>query len=298
MSIIQPKRYDVGGFSLAAYQSGEKSPTVVLESGMGATAYHWQLVQNQLANHTTVFAYDRAGQGYSDRSPHERNPQQVNKELHQLLEAAGMKPPYILVAHSFGGLIARHFAKIYPDEVAGIVLVDTSSEHQYDMVPQFHRLLKIQNLSMKSTAWMAKWKAIGRYLAKLSVKDFKDDLTEAAFEALVGAMMQPNNYLTVADEFNAHIHYFGNQSEIPTDLGDLPVTILTAGESVLHQPTIGKPTAKTLNDAHLMHQKKLAEMLSTNTKQIILPKATHLQMLAKKEYANVIVDAVLEMVEK
>ncbi len=129
------------------------------------------------------------------------------------------------------------------------------------------------------------------------MKDFKDDFSADEFEALVGAMTQSNNYRTVADEFNAHEHYFGKQSKIPTDLGDLPIIVITAGESVLHQPTMGKPTAKVLNVAHLAAQKKMAETLSTNAKQIILPKATHLGMLAKKEFARQVTDATLEMVE-
>jgi hypothetical protein len=103
--------------------------------------------------------------------------------------------------------------------------------------------------------------------------------------------------LTVAQEFAAHAHYFGENTQIPTDLGDLPVRIITAGESVLHQPTMGKPTAKTLNDAHLAYQQKLAETLSTNAKQIVLPKATHIGMLAKKEFADVVVATVLQMVK-
>jgi pimeloyl-ACP methyl ester carboxylesterase len=85
---------------------------------------NWFHIQEQVSQTTTTASYDRAGLGWSSPSRTARTPGNIAAELHQLLEGAGIKPPYILVGHSFGGLVVRRFALLYPKEVSSIVLVD------------------------------------------------------------------------------------------------------------------------------------------------------------------------------
>jgi pimeloyl-ACP methyl ester carboxylesterase len=112
------------GCSLYVFEEGRGEPTVLFESGIGATHLNWRGIQDPIATVAHTIAYDRAGLGWSSHCRTPRTPGNIAAELHQMLEAAGFKPPYVLVGHSFGGLVMRRFALLYPEEVMGVVLVD------------------------------------------------------------------------------------------------------------------------------------------------------------------------------
>ncbi len=120
---------DVGGYRLHILCVGTGSPAVVLEAGLGAMSLAWDLVQKEMGRTTQVCAYDRAGMGWSESGPQPRTPGQLARELHTLLTNAGIPGPYVLVGHSVGGKNVRMFALRYPNEVAGMVLVDARSEY-------------------------------------------------------------------------------------------------------------------------------------------------------------------------
>jgi len=122
------KMIDIGGYSLHLNCSGNKGPTVVLIAGAGDFSFDWSLVQPKIGEFARVCSYDRAGFAWSDPGPTPRTMKQEAFELHLLLAAAGIKGPYLLVGHSLGGLIARVYFDQYPQEVAGIVLVDSTHE--------------------------------------------------------------------------------------------------------------------------------------------------------------------------
>src|SRR5215213_1175214 len=115
---------DIGGYRLHIQCVGTGSPTVVLDAGLGGSSLDWNLVQPELGRTTRVCAYDRAGMGWSERSPYPRTPRQIADELHTLLTNAGIAEPYVLVGHSLGGKNVRLFALAHPEQVAGMVLVD------------------------------------------------------------------------------------------------------------------------------------------------------------------------------
>jgi pimeloyl-ACP methyl ester carboxylesterase len=115
---------DVGRARMHLDDRGAGSPTVVLESGISATSISWALVQGEIAQFTRVCSYDRAGLGWSDAAEGPRTPSKLAAELHRLLVAGDVPGPYVLVGHSFGGLVVRSFAGQYPSETAGLVLVD------------------------------------------------------------------------------------------------------------------------------------------------------------------------------
>jgi pimeloyl-ACP methyl ester carboxylesterase len=104
---------------------GHGSPTVILEIGLGGALEEWSLVQPELAKFTRVVAYDRVGSKHEER---EFTGTDVARELRQALRSAGVDPPYILVGQSFGGVYNRVFASHYPEDVAGLVLLDPSME--------------------------------------------------------------------------------------------------------------------------------------------------------------------------
>jgi pimeloyl-ACP methyl ester carboxylesterase len=112
------------GHKLHLWCTGEGSPTVILLTGGGSFSIDWADVQPAIAPNTRVCSYDRAGYAWSDPGPAPRGLGTSAAELHQVLARAGVRPPYLLVGSSWGGLIARVFAHAHSDEVAGVVLVD------------------------------------------------------------------------------------------------------------------------------------------------------------------------------
>ena len=120
---------DVGGWRLHINCTGKaraSQPTVVLEAGIGDFSVEWSLVQPGVAKFARVCSYDCAGDGWSELGPHPRTMHQIVFELHILLEKAGVRPPYVLVGHSYGGPLVRLYAATYPADVAGMVLITVS----------------------------------------------------------------------------------------------------------------------------------------------------------------------------
>src|SRR5215207_6502502 len=119
---------DVGGYSLHINCVGQGSPTVLLDAGSGLFSAQWVRVQREVSGTTRVCAYDRAGMGWSEMGPDPRDARQITGELHTLLGKAGIEGPYVLAGHSFGGMYMQTYAARYPDEVAGVALVDSPTE--------------------------------------------------------------------------------------------------------------------------------------------------------------------------
>jgi pimeloyl-ACP methyl ester carboxylesterase len=120
------KMIDIGGYSLYLNCSGQGAPTVILEYGLGDVSSVWALVQRQVAKSVRVCSYDRAYDGFSDGGPVPVTLHQQVSELHALLKAAHIEPPYVLVGQSAGGLLNQLYKSLYPQDVAGMVLVDST----------------------------------------------------------------------------------------------------------------------------------------------------------------------------
>jgi pimeloyl-ACP methyl ester carboxylesterase len=118
---------DVGGYELHIYCQGEGNPVVVLDALFPGTVSNWAWVLPEIATETRVCAYDRAGLGWSESGPEPRDALKHAHELHTLLTNGGIPGKYILVGHSLGGLSVRMFADKYPDEVAGMVLIEATN---------------------------------------------------------------------------------------------------------------------------------------------------------------------------
>lgn len=123
---------DAGGFRLHLNAAGAGRPTVVFDAALGGSSISWTLVQPGVSAFTRTVAYDRAGFGWSEAGPLPRTAGRAAGELHRALEAASERPPFLLVGHSYGGLVARVFAARFPADVAGLILVDPA--HPEDWV--------------------------------------------------------------------------------------------------------------------------------------------------------------------
>lgn len=134
---------DVGGRKLHCCVYGSGSPAVVLVSALGAPQMYWNPVIPDLAAKTTVVTYDRAGVGKSEINGLPAHGEQSARDLHTLLVKLAVPKPFLLVGHSFGGFVARLFASMYPEDMAGLILEETQHEDNLD---EMRKILKGKDL--------------------------------------------------------------------------------------------------------------------------------------------------------
>lgn len=290
------KMVDVGGFRLHALVHGKGSPSVIFEPAMGGYAQQYARIFSSVSAITQVMAYDRAGQGWSDVSPNPRTPAILAGELNALIARLDLHPPYILVGHSFGGLLTRIYAGLYPKEVAGLVLVDAAHVDEYKAFGDVDKFVSraafgVQLMNIASRL------GLGKTLAKLSLGRAAKWFSKEDLATFLAIASQPKHHETMLAEFSQHRCYFGAQSEVPDTLGDLPIIVITAGNSVSGQAKIGSLTGDQVNELHQRLQKNLVH-LSTQGEQIIIPTATHFSIFLQSDHASQVVDAIQRMVEK
>jgi pimeloyl-ACP methyl ester carboxylesterase len=159
---------DAGSAKLHLHVIGKGSPTVVFESGIGASSLSWAVVQPKAAGFTRTVTYDRAGLGWSALSRAPRTVTGMIGELRSVLMQASVAPPYLLVGHSFGGLLVRAHASQHPDEVAGLVLVDPVSVEGWANCPESElQRLKLGARLCTRGVWLARFGLVRLALATL-----------------------------------------------------------------------------------------------------------------------------------
>jgi pimeloyl-ACP methyl ester carboxylesterase len=133
---------DIGTHRLHLQCAGEGSPTVVFDAALGASSLSWSLVHPPVARLTRACTYDRAGFGWSDAGPLPRTASRIADELHRLLRGGAVPGPYVLVGHSYGGLVMRLYAARHPEEVAGLVLIEPAIPEEWaDPTPEQQALI-------------------------------------------------------------------------------------------------------------------------------------------------------------
>lgn len=212
----------VGDHDLHIDCRGHGKPTVVLVSGLGEFSASWARIRDGVSPTTRVCAYDRAGQGWSDDIAHPQDGITAAEDLHVLLAAAGEAGPFVLVGHSVGGPYSMTYAAQYPDEVAGMVLLDSTSPHQFDAIPSY----PVQYALMR--------RAYG-VLPTLARLGLGVVLTEshlpAGDAAPVDAMSAaPRAGRNARDELSVLPVVF-RQAQALTSLGDRPLVVLTSAEN-------------------------------------------------------------------
>ena len=257
---------DIGGYRLHLDCTGSGGPTVVLEHGHRATYLDWFRVQPQVATFTRVCSYDRAGYGWSDRSPKNRVPSVMAEELHALLNAADEKPPYVLVAHSYGALNAVMFADKFPDEIAGVILVDGSTAESL-LRASWHTRLWLRMMHFTMPFGLPRWREWCRGGPE-EISDLKQALTCRS------------QFLETILEEDAAFPEAANQVRTITSLGIIPLVVIA-------RDTTG-PRNRTGEAKHGGQQRGLAK-LSTNSSFVVAEGSGHDVPLARPD---VIVEAV------
>src|SRR5688572_13760274 len=134
---------DIGRYRLHLWCTGNGTPAVILDTGLGGSTPGWGFVQPDVARFTRVCSYDRAGMGYSDPGPSPRTARRIASELAELLARSGIEGPVVLVGASIAGFNVRVFASDHPERTAGLVLVDASHEDQAHEVPPMARFVPL-----------------------------------------------------------------------------------------------------------------------------------------------------------
>ena len=132
MSLPKTQTIKIDGLNVEYATAGHGVPTVIFENGFGSTLDDWNKVIPEIAKGASTFAYNRPGNGSTERSRTARDGEHIVNELRKTLQRLGYRPPYILVGHSLGGLYMQYYARRYPDEVGGLILVDSSHPTGFD----------------------------------------------------------------------------------------------------------------------------------------------------------------------
>jgi pimeloyl-ACP methyl ester carboxylesterase len=160
---IHPQLVSVGGRRVETRIDGSGAPPVILEAGFTGGRLQWWPVEHAVSKETLTLAYERAGLGRSDTAEEPRDAEHIALELHDLLETLQLKPPYVLVGHSAGGLYVRVFAHRYPTEIAGLVLVDPATEEYYERIRSGKSADDLSKAGLPAGA-IAQWRALSQSL--------------------------------------------------------------------------------------------------------------------------------------
>jgi len=282
-------------------QAAAGAPTVIMDTGLGVPAVGWNLVQPEVGRFAHVCSYDRAGYGWSTPGPMPRTSGEIAKELHALLTAAGEKPPYVLVAHSFGGYNVRVYAKEYPAEVAGMVLVDTSHEDQNNRMPgtlkDFMKKQSEQVEAQRKLAPILIFFGITRLMG--GEKDPTGKLPQDFVKKVNYLQMQTKFVEATASEIGS---FETSAAEVKAagNLGDRPLVVLTAGRSAdpkLLPPGIDKKDIEELQRIWINDLQVQEMHLSTRGKRQIVEDSTHMIPLERPDTVIAAIRAVYDDVK-
>ena len=270
---------DVGGFRLHLHCIGSGSPTVIIEAGTNDFSVGWRDIQSEVARRTRACSYDRAGAGWSDDDGEIPLPTHVVENLKAALDNALVQPPYLLVGHSWGGVLVREFAAQFPDQVAGLVLIDSSHENQY-----LGRTDEIEELPVGFLRYCHAASFVGMTRALRLRGEPWFDYPESRAMAL---------YRTHSCAATLKMLYASDLSSVqtdpPRDLGALPLRVLTRG--VADSGTDLSPEEQAWEETWLSLQTELAS-LSTNSRHRIVAGASHFIHWDKPE---VIIETIAEL---
>ena len=267
---------DVGGRRLYVQCSGSGSPTVVLVSGLAETSVYWGgWIAPAVAQNTTVCAYDRAGQGWSDPPASPQDGAAVATDLHTLLDHAQIPGPYVLVGHSTGGAYARVFAARYPDQVAGMVFLDSQPNEAFTGLPDFpsqYSTLRRASALFPSLARLGVFRLVNQFASDPLPVPTRDEERAAVSTASLNRIQR--------DEF-AELPMTLKEAAALTTLGGQPLIVITAG--------------KGAQAGWLPLQDKMTG-LSTNSDHRVLPDTDHPGVVHDKAGAAVASQAILDVV--
>jgi pimeloyl-ACP methyl ester carboxylesterase len=269
--------FDVKGHNIHINCTGDGTPTVILESGLGGGSLDWSLVQPEVAKFGRVCSYDRAGIVWSSAGGGRRDAVQITDELHELLGAARIPPPYVLVGHSIGGVYVQLFAARYPDEVAGVVLVDSSHPDQLATVPGIPSFVPYLSMAAAPVG-------VARILNQ--VLDDAPNLSAEKKAERAGLYSHTHTVFAIANEMAAVPDSLAELRGSPMQLGSKPLIVLSRGLNDGASP-----------ETEAAWRKLQIELVkcSTNGKHVIAQKSGHYVQFSEPD---LVIDAIKQILNK
>jgi pimeloyl-ACP methyl ester carboxylesterase len=240
---------DVGGRKLHLLMTPGAGPPLVVLAALGTPAINWLPIQRALAPDVPVLLYDRGGIGWSDPGPRPQTAAGMAAELHALLTAAHIEPPYVLAGHSLGGLIGLIYTARYRDEVVGLALIDSSHPDMHKRLPADRPLISDR---VESLLQAARWRltplglvrladdiGIRRQITDQARRNYPPDVAAAG-----RALMLSSRQRRAAVSEMAHVSRSCNEARVClTDLGTLPMAVITSSAHDPHHAP-GSPAAQ------------------------------------------------------
>lgn len=260
----------VDSHRLHYYKKGNGGPTVVFETAFDPAGHlQWYHIQQELPTSYTTISYDRAGILWSERGGNPKSGAKIAEELHLLLEKIKAPKPYILVGHSFGGTLIRFFVSKYPEDVAGVIFVD--SQHADDKKYLSPELFRLVNKGLPSGLLkFANTFGLARIMFKNMFPsdkqyDYQNSIMPALLYKSAETVLEEQDQMSSIKKEAAKIKSFGS----------IPLVVLTAADDKRFDPVIKEEHLKTeiMNGWSIMQKDFLR--LSTASKQISLPKSGH-----------------------
>ena len=271
---------DVGGFKMHIDCIGHGNPAVILDALSGGFSSYWAFIQPEVAKQVRVCAYDRAGFGWSESDPEPESPQRTAQILHALLTNAGIEGPFVLVGHSKGGLYVRQFAEMFPQEVAGLVLLDSAHPDQFQRHPDW-----LKGDTSVLLRWMPLIKALLRlgvghaYFALGGEADFPD--LPARQHAEIASAWSSVRYWQSQEASMSGAERIFQQSQSLGSLGDLPLMVISRGTGL---------------DGGWGEQQAELAALSTNSAHLVVEDSTHVSLIFNPDHAQIVSQAILQVI--
>lgn len=273
--------YKIDGYRMHLYCTGEGSPTLVLDAGLGNDSLIWANVQPELSKITQVCSYDRAGFGWSEPRPEPRDAQRLTQELHGLLGAADVSGPIVLMGHSISGLYIRDYTARYPQNVVGLVFVDGSTPRQIDRFPAAMQVAeKNEDSELRKLEW-------------LSVLGIRREMggcaPEEGFAKPVAKMIAEDECRTsvlvaAAQELNS-VPQSGDETIATGPFGELPILIFSQDPEQPGPPGFSVEAGKSLSKTWNEMQEDLKK-LSTRSRRIIAKGSSHYVQIDRVSLLN------------
>jgi pimeloyl-ACP methyl ester carboxylesterase len=281
-----------GGRRLNVFCTGSGATTVILEAGLGGTTLDWRLVQPLVARTTRVCSYDHAGLGFSDAGALPRTTASIVDDLHALLRAAAIAPPYVLVGHSAGSLTVRLFADRYRAEVAGMVLVDPSHEDQNVRLaaldPRVGALLSAQTAQLQACRAALGTPAFAPCAALVPPNPNYSAALNAAQQSMVQQPKVWDAFVSESESFDVDAAQVRAARQ---SYGALPLIVLTAGDRPLLPNATAEQQLAAQQAVSGLHAQLAA--LSTRGVQRTVAGAKHNVQL---DHPKAVADAIAETV--
>ena len=268
---------DIDGCRLHVQMAGRGASSVILESGLGGMSSAWGWVQPETAKFCRVVSYDRAGLGWSGPDSAPKSAALASQRLRSVLRHCSILPPYVLVGHSMGGLFIRVFADLYPDEVAGMVLIDAVHPDQHLRSAAIRAHMQSGFRLLKAVPLLAR---LG-YVRLAGLFNSWPEGLPARYAAEAKAFLSAYRHLKTTYDESLAWETICAEVRDARGLGGIPLAVVTAGKDVL----TGQPEL----------QKELASLSSDST-HIIVRGADHLSLVTRRDHAILVVDMIRHVV--